>query len=173
VSSAFRLIAILMFALAIPGCATQPPPVSPSSSVPTRPLPFKGRLREGNPQDLPPAVAISLDPNSPISFSYREELTHEDQHRSMMVAGFDPRSYFGHPIGEYAVTASAMLAIYDGDRLIAVFAAQARAQQSYTMYSQPTHREVEDQARAEVRDQIDLKLYRDYARLARSLTGSE
>src|SRR6266851_9933267 len=52
---------------------------APASQVsvvqPARPLPFKGRLVDGDPGELPPAVAMSLSNTSTVTFSYREELT--------------------------------------------------------------------------------------------------
>ena len=55
---------------------------APQASVvqAARPLPFKGRLVDGDPDELPPAVAMSLSNASTVTFSYREELTHDEYH---------------------------------------------------------------------------------------------
>src|SRR5690349_21150489 len=50
------------------------PPLPETAPVP---LPFKGRLLDGNPRALPPAVAASLSDSSNIVFNYREELSHD------------------------------------------------------------------------------------------------
>src|SRR6266849_6002512 len=71
-------------AAAMCGCAIQQSPQSQSQmfiepkvvEMPAHPLPFKGRLLEGDPNDVPPAVAMSLSSTSPVTFTYREELTH-------------------------------------------------------------------------------------------------
>src|SRR6266446_6060149 len=69
--------------------------------VPARPLPFKGRLVEGDPNDVPPAVAMSLSNNSPVTFTYREELTHDDYHVPPLISALDPLNFAGAPLGEY------------------------------------------------------------------------
>jgi hypothetical protein len=43
---------------------------------------------------------------------------------------------------------------------------------SYSLYSEPTHKEVEEAARAAVREKIDQKLYRDADRLTQAVAGS-
>jgi hypothetical protein len=40
------------------------------------------------------------------------------------------------------------------------------------MYSQPTHKQVDDAARAAVRQRIDQKLYKDEARLAQAAVSA-
>src|SRR5258708_34803028 len=81
-----------------PQSQTQVPPQTQSQmviepkvvEVPAHPLPFKGRLVEGDPSDVPPAVAMSLSSNSPVTFTYREELTHDDYHVPLIVSALDP-----------------------------------------------------------------------------------
>lgn len=84
----------------------------------------------------------------------------------MILSALNPLIYGGYPLGEYEVAAFATLSIFDGDRLIGDYTAQAHITKPYSLYSQPTHRELDAAARAAVRDEIDLKLYRDAARLS-------
>ena len=137
-----------------------------------RPLPFKGRLVDGDPDELPPAVAMSLSNTSTVTFSYREELTHDEYHIPLIVSALDPVTYFGAPLGDYGVTAFASLSITDGDRIFGDYTAKAHVSKSYTLYSEPTHAELERAARAAVRERIDQKLYRDANRLAQAAAGS-
>lgn len=148
-------------------CAIQqssaPPPIANSSA---HPLPFKGRLIDGNPNELPPAVALSLSHSSNVTFSYREELTHDDYHIPLWFSALDPVTYAGAPLGDYGVTAFASLSIIDGDRILGDYTAKAYVTKSYSLYSEPTHLELERAARADVREKIDQKLYADAAKLA-------
>src|SRR5690348_2978055 len=137
-----------------------------SEAQPARPLPFKGRLVDGDPDELPPAVAMSLSNTSTVTFSYREELTHDEYHIPLIVSALDPVTYFGAPLGDYGVTAFASLSITNGDRVLGDYTAKAYISKSYTLYSEPTHAELERAARAAVRERIDQKLYRDANRLA-------
>ncbi|MGO9603511.1 MAG: hypothetical protein ACLQAT_08950 [Candidatus Binataceae bacterium] len=114
---------------------------------------------------------MSLANASHVTFSYREELTHDEHHTPWILSSIDPRTYGGYPLGEYEVAAFATLSISDGDRLIGDYTARARVTKPYSLYSQPTHRELDDAARAAVRDEIDQKLYRDAARLSASITA--
>ena len=151
------------------GCSLQVPvaqTVAPVASLDEHPLPFKGRLISGNANELPPAIAMSLSPDSPISFSYREELTHDEYHIPLAITALDPVTYFGAPLGDYGVTAFASLSIFDGDRVLGDYTAKAFVSRSYTLYSEPTHQELEEAARATVRQKIEEKLYHDQERLA-------
>jgi hypothetical protein len=140
--------------------------------VPAHPLPFKGRLVDGDPQDVPPAVAMSLSSNSPVTFTYREELTHDDYHIPMLISFFDFGSWGGDPVGDIGVAAFASLSISDGDRILGDYTAKEHVSKPYTLYSQVTHKEVDDAARAAVRQRIDQKLYSDEARLAQAVAGA-
>jgi hypothetical protein len=140
--------------------------------VPAHPLPFKGRLVEGDPQDVPPAVAMSLSSSSPVTFTYREELTHDDYHVPLTISVFDPGAWIGDPVGDFGVTAFASLSISDGDRVLGDYTAKEHVSQSYSFYAQPTHKELEDAARAAVRQRIDQKLYSDETRLAELAASS-
>ena len=140
--------------------------------VPAHPLPFKGRLVDGDPQDVPPAVAMSLSSNSPVTFTYREELTHDDYHIPMLVSFFDPGSWGGNPVGDIGVAAFASLSISAGDRILGDYTAKEHVSKPYTLYSQVTHKEVDDAARAAVRQRIDQKLYSDEARLAQAVASA-
>ena len=137
------------------------------------PLPFKGRLVSGNPHQLPPAIAMSLSNDSQVTFSYREELTHDEHHKSILLSALDPRTYTGEPQGEYGVTAFASLTISDGNRVVADYTAERRITKPYGMGSQPAHRELDEEARAAVRDEIDQKLYSESARLAAEVGDTE
>ena len=143
------------------------------SSLSVRPLPFKGKLLDGDPAQLPPAVAKSLTNQSQITFSYREELTHEEHHTPMILSAIDPRTYAGYPMGEYGVTAVASLSIFYGGHLIGDYKAQSRVTKPYSMYAQPTHRELDDAVRVAVREKIDRELYVDSARMAAAAGQTE
>lgn len=160
---------IIVLALTASGCSVQEQTLSaPVVASPARPLPIKGRLVDGDPKELPPAVAMSLASDSPVTFSYREEMTHDEYHIPLIVTAIDPVTYVGAPLGDYGVTAFASLSIIDGDRILGDYTAKAHVSKSYTLYSQPTHRELEEEARAAVREKIDQKLYDDSDRLAQA-----
>ena len=154
------------------GCSLQVPvseTVAPAEPFVEHQLPFKGRLVSGNPNELPAAVATSLLPDSPIGFSYREELTHDEYHIPLAFTALDPVTYFGAPLGDYGVTAFASLSIFDGDRVLGDYTAKAFVSKSYTLYSAPTHEELEEAARNSVRQKIERKLYRDQDRLMQAM----
>jgi hypothetical protein len=143
------------------------------SDQPAHPLPFKGKLLSGDPNELPPAVAMSLSPSSPVTFTYREELTHDDYHVPLIVSALDPANLVGAPLGDIGTTAFASLSISSGDVIIGDYTAKEHVSKSYNMYSQhPTHKEVDDAALAAVRRRIDQKLYKDEARLAQAAAGA-
>ncbi|MGB8414574.1 MAG: hypothetical protein WCE23_17295 [Candidatus Binatus sp.] len=178
------LAAFVFAATAALGCGaqqpnqSQPQPASASppdsqlviapkvTDEPAHPLPFKGRLVAGNPTELPPAVAMSLSSTSPVTFTYREELTHDDYHVPLIVSALDPANLVGAPLGDIGTSAFASLSISDGDRILGDYTAKEHVSKSYNMYSHSTHKEVDDAARAAVRSRIDQKLYSDEARLA-------
>jgi hypothetical protein len=143
------------------------------SSSPARPLPFKGRLLDGNPAQLPPVVAMSLTDQSQITFSYREELTHEEHHVPMILSAIDPLTYAGYPMGEYGVIAVASLSIFYGGRLVGDYKAQSRVTKPYSIYVQPTHQELDAAVRVAVREKIDRELHADSARLAAAAGQAE
>ena len=135
------------------------------------PLPYKGRLVEGDPTELPPAVAAALSKDAPLTFTYREELTHDEYHLPMLFTAIDPVTYFGSPLGDYGVTADATLTIREGDRVLADYTAKAHVSKSYNLYSEPKHSELERAAREAVRARIEQKLYADAARVTRSTSA--
>lgn len=165
---------LLLLAAAVGGCAVQQAttPAPPIVAAPAHPLPFKGRLADGDPNAVPPAVAMSLAGDSQVTFMYREELTHDDYHVPLALTAFDPATYVGAPVGDLGVTAFASLSITDGDRVLGDYTAKVHIFKSYTLYKEPTHREVEDAARAAVREKIDEKLYRDEGRLAQAFAAA-
>ncbi|SRR5579885_393104 len=167
------LAAAFFAAVLCSGCSVQQPAIAGPKQADAHPLPFKGRLIGGDPGELPPAVAMSLSRDSQITFSYREELTHDEHHAPMLLSAIDPLTYAGYPMGEYGVTASASLLISDGDRVIGDYTASSRIEKPYSLLSEPTHRELDEAARAAVRDAIDRKLYNDAGRLAESVAGTE
>jgi hypothetical protein len=116
---------------------------------------------------------MSLADNSPITFSYREELTHEEHHVPMILSAIENLAFSSHPTGEYVVTAFAALSISNGGQPIGDFTAQTRISRPYGEYSQPTHQELDDAARAAVRREIDRKLDAEMPRLAASLGETE
>ncbi len=186
-------LAALLAAIAAFGCSTQQPDQTQSQSqaatapqsdsqlviapkvadIPAHPLPFKGKLISGDPAELPPAVAMSLSDSAPVTFTYREELTHDDYHVPLIVSALDPANLVGAPLGDIGTTAFASLSISAGDTIIGDYTAKEHVSKSYNMYSQqPTHKEVDEAALAAVRQRIDQKLYKDEARLARAATGA-
>ncbi len=165
------VIATLFLVGAAQGCSVQVPvsqTVAPVEPVAEHPLPFKGRLVSGNANELPATISMSLSPDSPISFSYREELTHNEYHIPLAVTALDPVTYLGAPLGDYGVTAFASLSIFEGDRVIGDYTAKAFVSKSYTLYSEPTHKELEQAARRSVRQKIEEKLSDDEERLAKA-----
>lgn len=163
-----------MLAIGGLGCGIQQP-VHDSTVVqtePARPLPFHVRLVEGNRDELPPSMAMALSNDAPVTFSYREELTHDEYHIPLYFSAFDPVTYFGAPLGDFGVTASASLSLFKGETPLGDYSAKAHVSKSYSLYSEPTHRELEQAARAEVRDRIDQKLYRDMDRLAQAAAST-
>ncbi|MBF6568384.1 MAG: hypothetical protein IVW54_05855 [Candidatus Binataceae bacterium] len=159
--------AALLAAATLAGCAVaQPSLPALTAPAPAPPLPFKGRLVSGDPEELPPAVARSLSSTAPVTFSYQEELTHDEYHLPLAFSALDPVTYIGAPLGDYGVTASATLSIFDGDRVLGDYTAKAHVSKSYNLFAEPTHRELELAARAAVRDRIDQKLAADMDRLA-------
>jgi hypothetical protein len=175
--AAMRAVSIagLLFLVAAvaSGCSMQQPAAAPAvAEAPAHPLPFKGRLADGDANAVPAAVAMSLSNDSPVTFSYREELTHDDYHIPLIVTAFDPVTYVGAPLGDLGVTAFASLSITDGDRVLGDYTAKVHISKSYTLYKEPTHKEVEEAARAAVREKIDQKLYRDEGRLAQAFAGA-
>jgi hypothetical protein len=137
------------------------------------PLPFKGRLLDGNPKVLPPAVAASLSDSSNIVFNYREELSHDHYTVPLALSAFDPLTYVGYPLGNYSVTAFASLGISQGDRVLGDYTAKVHLTRDYTLYYQPTYIELEHAAKAAVRQKIDDQLYRDANRLAQAAAAGE
>jgi hypothetical protein len=184
----FALAALFSVAI-LSGCATQQPDPTQAQSqtagasqpglpiviapkvadVPARALPFKGKLLSGDPGELPPAVAMSLSDTAPVTFTYREELTHDDYHVPLIISAFDPTNWAGTPLGDIGATAFASLSISAGDTVIGDYTAKEHASKSYNLYANASHKEVDDAARAAVRQLIDKKLYDDEARLAHAV----
>jgi hypothetical protein len=185
----FVLAALLSVSI-LSGCATQQPdPTQAQASgatqsdsklviapkvadVPAHPLPFKGKLLSGDPAELPPAVAMSLSNAGPLTFTYREELTHDDYHIPLAISWLDPMTYSGAPLGDIGTTAFASLSISEGDTILGDYTAKEHASKSYNLYAQPSHKEVDDAAVAAVRQSIEQKLYLDEARLAQAAAGT-
>jgi hypothetical protein len=88
------------------------------------------------------------------------------------VTALDPVTYAGAPLGDLGVTAFASLSITEGDRVLGDYTARVHISKSYTLYKEPTHAELEEAARAAVREKIDRKLYRDEARLAAAVAAA-
>jgi len=166
-----RLIAAAFIAgIGLFGCSLQQTPeLPPIRATKAAPLPFRGRLIDSDPHELPSAVANSLSTDSPVTFTHQEDLTHDEYHIPLLVSALDPVTYIGSPLGDYGVTAFAHLWIVNGDKTLGDYTAKAHASKSYTLYSETTHAEVEREARAIVRDRIDQKLYRDAPRIAHEI----
>jgi hypothetical protein len=166
-------LAALIVTIGLVACSVRQPPAPPSiTEAPPQPLPFKGRLVDGDPSELPPAVAISLSRTSTVTFAYREELTHDEYHIPLIFSAFDPVTYVGAPLGDYGVTAFASLSIVNGDRVLGDYTAKAHVAKSYNLYSEPTHKELDRAARIAVREKIDRKLYNDASKLAAAMSVS-
>lgn len=167
-------LAVAILAAAFFGCSVRNIP-APSAVAPEQahPLPFTGRLADGDPRELPPAVAMSLANSCCVTFAYREELKHDDYHLPLAVTALDPVTYVGAPLGDRAVSAFASLSISDGKTVIGDYTAKSYISKPYTLYSEPTHKELEDAARAAVRAEIDSKLYRDSRALADKIAAAE
>jgi len=138
------VLAVFFAALAVSGCSAQQSNQSLSQTqtasadqsnaqlviapkvddVPAHPLPFKGKLISGDKDELPPAIAMSLSDSSPVTFTYREELTHDDYHVPLAVSALDPANLIGAPLGDIGVTAFASLSISAGDTIIADYTAK-------------------------------------------------
>jgi len=163
------LLGVLLVTVAA-ACSVQPPSLpAPAPAVRAQPLPFKGRLVVGNRDELPPAVAASLSDDSPLTFSYREELAHDEYHVPLWFSALDPVTYVGAPLGDYTVTASASLSIFEGDRPLGDYSAKAHVTKSYNLYEEPTHAELERAARDAVREKIDRQLYADADKIKNSI----
>lgn len=161
------VLAALLASTGVLACGVQQPTMTtPAAEAPAQALPFKGRLVDGDPSELPPVVALSLSPTSSVSFAYREELSHDEYHIPLLFSAFDPVTYVGAPLGDYGVTAFASLSIVDGNRVVGDYTAKAHVTRSYNLYSEPTHQELERAARVAVRETIDRKLSHDAAQLA-------
>ena len=140
--------------------------------VPAHPLSFKGKLLSGNPKELPPAIAMSLSDSAPVTFTYREELTHDDYHVPLAISALDPVSLIGAPLGDIGVTAFASLSISQGDTILADYTAKEHVSKAYTLYHNANHAEVDEAARAAVRQRIQQKVYDDEARLAKAVASA-
>jgi hypothetical protein len=147
-------------------------PAASADPAPSYRLPFSGRLVEGDSDELPASLAGALADNSPVTFAYREQLTHDEYHIPLIVSALDPVTYVGAPLGDFGVTAFATLTIRDGDALLGDYTAKAFVSRPYTLYSGPTHRELEDAARAAVRAKIDDTLARDADHLVQEVKQS-
>jgi hypothetical protein len=149
--------------------ATQSEATDQPAASALRRLPFSGRVVEGDSDALPPVIANSLSPRGPVTFAYREQLSHDEYHIPLIVSAFDPVTYIGAPLGDFGVTAFAALTIKKGDTVLGDYTAKAFVSRPYTLYSSPKHSELEAAARAAVRDKIDQQLSRDVNRLADGL----
>jgi hypothetical protein len=148
--------------------ATVAPQIANAGPVAARSLPYKGRLVEGDPTELPPSIARALSKDGPLTFKYREELTHDEYHIPMIISWLDPVTYAGSPLGDYGVTAFATLTIYSGDKVLGDYTAKAHVSKPYNLYSEPKHSELDRAARDAVRVRIEQKLYADAPRVAHS-----
>jgi hypothetical protein len=169
-----RVLALTLMFIGIVswGCSVQRTAAHQTADLSATPLPFKGRLVDGDSNELPPAVMMSLSTSAAVTFTYREDLTHDEYHIPMIISALDPVTYVGAPLGDYGVTAFASLWIIEGERVLGNYSAKAHVSESYSLYSEPTHGQLEQEARAAVRRRIDEKLYRDADRLAQAVARS-
>jgi hypothetical protein len=167
-------VVLMLIAVAAVGCSVrQPVEVTQIDRAPAEALPFKGRLVQGDPSELPGSVAMSLSNSSPVTFSYREELTHDEYHIPLWASALDPVTLVGAPLGDYGVTAFATLTVMEGDKVLGDYTAKAHVTKSYNLYSEPTHADLERAARAAVRVKIDQKLRADNAHLAEATSAPD
>lgn len=172
-----RALASAAMVLTLAACATQinpPAPAAlPAATATTRPLPFKGKLVDADPDEVPPALAGAISDSSPITFHYREELQHDHDTYPLWMTGLNPGTYLGMPTGSYGVTAFATLSITEGSKVLADYTAQEHVTGKYGLYYGPTYEELEHQARDAVRRQIDDSLYKDLARLSGAIDAAK
>ncbi|HLH76932.1 MAG TPA: hypothetical protein VKV28_09035 [Candidatus Binataceae bacterium] len=145
------------------GCALASAPSQSSSAAPPSQPASAADVPPG-PWD-PPAALADLARTPGVVFSFREELSHDHVTLPMWRTAFDPRTYAGHPLGYYQVTAFASVAITQGAQVLGNYTAQAQVEQPYTIYSGPTFMQLERRARAEVRRALAADLVSDAARL--------
>ena len=93
---------------------------------------------------------MSLSDTAPVTFTYREELTH-DIITSRWQFPHRSRQLIGAPLGDIGVTAFASLSISEGDTILGDYTAKEHASKSYNLYHNVTHAEVDEAARAAVR----------------------
>ena len=156
------------------GCSVQQPAVAPAvAEAPAHPLPFKGRLAEGDADALPPAVAMSLSSASAVTFSYREELTHDDYHIPLIVTALGS-GYLRRRAARRSWRDRVCVAFDNRRRPGArrLYRQSARLEVIPTLHGTDSQESVELAARAAVREKIDQKLYRDADRLAAAVAVS-
>jgi hypothetical protein len=154
---------------ALVGCVTmRSAPPTPEVALE---LPFKGRLLGVPSAQAPPAIAASISCSSSIIFSYREELSHEHHTVPMVLSALNPLTYLGAPTGTTGVTAFADLSISDGDRVIGDYTAAVHATADYSIFSGESYLELDREARAQVRREIDDKVIADLDRLTRQIAA--
>lgn len=115
---------------------------------------------------------MSLSDSAPVTFTYREELTHDDYHVPLAISALDPVSLIGAPLGDIGVTAFASLSISSGDTILADYTAKEHVSKAYNLYHNANHAEVDEAARAAVRQRIEQKVYDDEARLAKAVASA-
>ena len=160
-------------ALGHPGSALHPRWVYNTHDPPTlgtggaRPLGVVAHLAEGSAAALPAAVAAALDPKSDLAFRYRERAHQDDNEVPVALALIlSPIFLLGVPTGSYTVTVSAELSVSRGSHEMARYQAEAVASRLYGLYYGSTLRELEAQARTQVRRVIDETLYLNADKLA-------
>jgi hypothetical protein len=139
----------------------------PLTQVEPRPLGIVAHLTEGSAAALPAAVAAALDPKSDLAFRYQER-AHQDDNEvpGALVLIVSPIFLLGVPTGSYTVTVSAELTVSRGSHEVARYQAAAVASRLYGFYYGSTLRELEAQARTQVRRAIDETLYLNADKLA-------
>ena len=189
------VLAVFFAALAVSGCGTTQQPNQSQSQTQTRmgfadqahaqlviapkvddlpahPLPFKGKLISGDKAELPPAVAMSLSDNSPVTFTYREELTHDDYHVPLVICALDPANLIGAPLGDIGVDGVCVLVDQRRRHHCRRLHRQGARLEVVQHLPRRDHEEVDEAARAAVRQRIDQKIYNDEARLAKAVASA-
>ena len=139
----------------------------PLAQVEPRPLGVVAHLAEGNAATLPAAVAAALDPKSDLAFRYQERAHQDDNEAPVaLVLILSPIFLLGVPTGSYTVRVSAELTVSRGSHEVTRYQAEAVASRLYGLYYGSTLRELEAQARTQVRRVIDEALYVNADKLA-------
>jgi hypothetical protein len=135
---------------------------------PPCPLPFKARVVDSIPGQLPDGVRSVLDESAPLAVRYREEVAHGHWEVPFGVVFAVPIVFLFAPMGGYQVTAHAVLEANDSVAEVGRYEATAEVSRSYGIFYGSTFHELEQEARASARRVVDREVCNDAERLAQS-----